>query len=98
ADYSESIRLDPESAITYYNRGRAYYNLHEYEKALTDYSEAIRLDPDDADAYFGRGNTYKQLKENDKAIADFKKYLELSDDEYWRNEALKHLEELGVSP
>ena len=98
ANYDESIRLNPESAIIYNNRGRAYYNLHEYEKALADYSESIRLDPDDADAYFGRGNTYKQLKENDKAIADFKKYLELSDDEYWRNEALKHLEELGVSP
>jgi len=30
------------------NRGNAYYNKGEYDKAISDYNEAIRLTPADA--------------------------------------------------
>ena len=58
--YSDAIRIDPGFALPYLNRGIAYYQKGEYDKANPDYSEIIRLNPDDADAYSNRGNSYKK--------------------------------------
>ena len=61
----------------YNNRGLAYYELGEFDRALEDYSQAIALDPDYAYAYFGRAYTYYELGRNDEAIADFDQALAL---------------------
>ena len=55
ADYSETIRLDPNNATAYGNRGMAYYGNSELDRAIADFDEAIRLDPGDATAYNNRG-------------------------------------------
>jgi tetratricopeptide (TPR) repeat protein len=44
-DYTEVIRLDPEYADAFYNRGVARRLKGDYDGAIADYSEAIRLDP-----------------------------------------------------
>ena len=54
-DYDEAIRLDPNDALAYYNRGYDKGELRRYAAAIADYDEAIRLDPNDAHAYFNRG-------------------------------------------
>ena len=46
ADYTTAIRLDPDVAAPYNNRGNAYGALGEYKSAIADYTTAIRLDPD----------------------------------------------------
>jgi tetratricopeptide (TPR) repeat protein len=38
-------------AMDYNNRGEAYGELGQHERAIEDLDEAIRLDPQDADAY-----------------------------------------------
>ena len=43
ADYSEAIRLDPEDATNYINRGYASYKKGDFEQALEDYDSAVRL-------------------------------------------------------
>ncbi|MDA9968356.1 tetratricopeptide repeat protein [Salibacteraceae bacterium] len=55
ADFTTAIRLDPDDASAYYNRGLAYDDLGEYKSAIADYTTAIRLDPDFASAYYNRG-------------------------------------------
>jgi tetratricopeptide (TPR) repeat protein len=40
--YSEAIRLYPENARPYYNRGIAYERLHQPEKAQADYARAMQ--------------------------------------------------------
>ena len=55
----------------YYNRGNAYRNNGEYDKAITDYTEAIRLDPKYATAYNNRGIAYRHRGDTQKAQADF---------------------------
>ena len=43
ADYDEAIRLNPDSADAYFNRGKA---KRQDPSAIADYDAAIRLNPD----------------------------------------------------
>ena len=54
-EYTEALRIDPEYAGAYYNRGYAYYLMGRYDRSIADYSESLRLEPDDVDAYIRRG-------------------------------------------
>jgi Tfp pilus assembly protein PilF len=51
AEFTEAIRLDPQSDAAYHNRAHAYASKKEYAKAIPDYNEAIRLAPEDPDSY-----------------------------------------------
>ena len=42
-DFSEAMALDPKVAPAYYNRGLAYHNLGQHDKAMKDYDQAIAL-------------------------------------------------------
>ena len=53
--YNKAIRLDPQDASAYYNRGTAYYLLDQPKRAFQDFDQAIRLNPDNAKAYTDRG-------------------------------------------
>jgi tetratricopeptide (TPR) repeat protein len=68
---SEAIRLDPNYVFAYNNRGIAYGNLNQFDRAIADYDQTIRLDPNSALAYGNRGNAYRALKQFDRAIADY---------------------------
>ena len=57
-DYSEVIKLDPTSAVAYFNRGNVYDQMGEHDRAIADYSEAIKLDPSDPDIFNNRGQAY----------------------------------------
>ena len=54
ADYNEAIRLDPELAWVYVNRGYFRRDRREWDQALADFDEAIRLDPRNAYAHYSR--------------------------------------------
>jgi tetratricopeptide (TPR) repeat protein len=54
-DYNEAIRLQPDHAAAFYNRGFAYDNKGDLNGAIENYSEAIRLKPDYAGALNNRG-------------------------------------------
>ena len=64
-------------AIGYHNRGNAYYNKREIDRAIADYTKAIEIDPIFATAYYSRGNANYTNGEYDGAIADFGKAIEL---------------------
>ena len=53
--YNEAIRLKPDYALAFHNRGLARYAKGEFDAAIKDYNEAIRLKPDYADAFNNRG-------------------------------------------
>ena len=53
---TEAIRLDPKDASAYNNRGNAWSDSRQYDRAIADYTEAIRLDPKHAVAHNNRGN------------------------------------------
>lgn len=69
-NHKGAIRLDPQLALAYNNRGDAYKDLGRYQKAIQDYNEAIRLDPQLALAYNSRGDAYKDMGQHQKAIQE----------------------------
>jgi tetratricopeptide (TPR) repeat protein len=74
---NEAIRLQPDFAIAYGNRGNAYYSLGQYQLAISDYNEAIRLKPDDAVLYNNRGSTYIDSGNNLEGCSSLSKACEL---------------------
>ena len=75
--WTDNIEKAPDCPRPYSLRGHAYFDLGDYEKALSDFTKSIQLNPNFADPYLNRGNTYGTLKEWDKSIADFSKAIEL---------------------
>ena len=51
-------QLDPNYAEAYNNRGAAYDDKREYDRAIQDYDQAIRLNPNYALAFYNRGIAY----------------------------------------
>jgi tetratricopeptide (TPR) repeat protein len=71
ADYSEAIRIDPQSEHAYANRGMLYLNGGEPDRAIADFNQAIRMDANFAPLYDVRGGAYRAKGEFDRAIADY---------------------------
>jgi tetratricopeptide (TPR) repeat protein len=69
--YTEVIRLKPDSAKAYYNRGLAYGRQGNLDREIADYTEAIRLDPESAITYYSRAIAYKKQGDVAKAAEDF---------------------------
>ena len=65
-------------AMAYSNRGNAWNDKREYDKAIADCNEAIRLSPKYASAYSNRGNAWEKKGDYDKALADFSQALQLN--------------------
>ena len=79
--YTEAIRLKPDFADAYNNRGVARYDKGDLDGAIKDYKEAIRLKPDDADAYINRGVARDDKGDLDGAIKDYNEAIRLKPDE-----------------
>ncbi len=75
--HRKAIRLQPDLAEAYYNRGIAYNNLGQYQRAIEDYNEAIRLKPDLTMAYIGRGFAYFIQGNNKLGCRDAQKACKL---------------------
>ena len=78
--YDKALRLKPDFAAAYNNRGNAKNALKQYEAAIADYDQAIRLKPDFAAAYNNRGNAKNALKQYEAAIADYDQAIRLKPD------------------
>jgi len=79
ADYDMAIRLRPDYAEAYNDRGHAYHwkggNAHQ---AIADFTRAIELRPDYPTAYNNRGVVYLAGGDAARGIADFDRALELN--------------------
>jgi tetratricopeptide (TPR) repeat protein len=82
ADYTESVRLEPNAVSAYSYRGLARLNQKEYDKALADFAEATRIDPKSGPPRYYRAAT-RLLQRKPEAAADFQAAL---DAQGWRGE------------
>ena len=76
--YDQAIKLNPNLAGAYHNRGYIYSDLKIYDKALENYNKAIQLEPNVALSYSSRGTIYSKVKMYDKAISDYSKAIQLN--------------------
>ncbi len=80
AAYNNVLKLNPNSADAYNNRGVAKKHLGRFSEAVADYDQAILLKPDFAVAYYNRGDAKKNLGQYEEALKDFNKTIELRPD------------------
>ena len=78
--YDEAIRLKPDYATAYYNRGNAHADRGDQSAARRDYDEVIRLKPDYALAYNNRGNAHREQGDQSAALRDYDEAIRLKPD------------------
>ena len=75
--YGEAIRLQPDYADAFNNRGLARSEKGDLEGALRDFNKAVRLKPDDAVGLSNRGATRQAKGDLEGALRDFNKAIRL---------------------
>ena len=59
--YDTAIKLNPEYALAYNNRGNRKAGLGRHEEAIADYDRAIGINPEYAIAYNNRGQVKSRI-------------------------------------
>ena len=77
--YDMVLRLKPDFAEAYYNRGTAKTLIGEYETAIADFDEAIRLNPEFVEAHYNRSQTKVSLSQIEGARYDLEIALKLAE-------------------
>ena len=68
---SEALKLQPDHADHYYQRGRAHVRCDHPDEAVADFAHAIQLAPNTPTYYETLGQYYALLEEHAKAIATY---------------------------
>jgi tetratricopeptide (TPR) repeat protein len=104
AQYDRAVEYDPNYGAVYWNRGIAYANMGEYQKAIVDYTSAMDFYAEDpyglAILFMNRGINKYYLGEYEEAITDHTKSIKTNPNygaAYWNRgvaygEANKHEE------
>ncbi|MGH6825108.1 tetratricopeptide repeat protein [Methyloceanibacter sp.] len=73
---TQAIERNP-TALSFNERGAAYYTKGDHDRAIADYTRAIELNPKFAVAFSNRGVAYSATGKRDLARADFEKALSI---------------------
>jgi hypothetical protein len=75
--YDDAVRLHPNDALAYYDRGRFRAFLGYVQEQIDDYDQAIKLDPTYVDVYHRRGIARYLAGDRLGGVADFNKAADL---------------------
>lgn len=64
-------------AAAFLNRGNAYLNMKDYDRAIADYDQSLRLNPKYIKSFGNRGLAYANKKDYDRAIANYNEVIRL---------------------
>jgi tetratricopeptide (TPR) repeat protein len=91
----EPYQTDECKADLFFEQGRLFGILEEYEEAIASYNKALQFKPDDDIAWSNRGIALSRLGHHEEAIASFDKALQFKPDHdsawYNRGNALGNL-------
>src|SRR5262245_56317759 len=76
-DYTQSLRLGPDSGRIHFSRGVAYVKRGQDDQAIADFTEALRLTPNDALAHYYRGVAEWRRGQIDQSLRDYEDALRL---------------------
>lgn len=74
SDFSQVIRYNSENISAYRNRGMCYYEIKNYEAALTDFEKLLQLNPN-----------YKEIEDIKRKILNLIEYREKRESEEMKN-------------
>lgn len=77
---NKAIKLQPDYADAYNERGIAFTQLGQKPKAIEDFNKAISLKPENANFYNNRGIVYYQLGQYQRTIDDSNVAIRLKPD------------------
>jgi tetratricopeptide (TPR) repeat protein len=92
-DSTRAIRIDPDSAVTYVIRARAYFEIDDMDRAIADSTQAIKRDRNNIGAYSIRAGAYVKKGDLDRAVADWKAILKINPD---ADDAKLNIEKAGL--
>lgn len=72
--FDRAIKINPDFAQAYSDRGATYYEISDYIKALCDFQKALQIAPFEGTHYFRIGATLHQMGD----FAQTRKYLEIA--------------------
>jgi uncharacterized caspase-like protein len=75
---TEAIKLDPQYAEAYRQRGWAYMLKRDMDTAIMDFTEAIQLNPQDSAAYKDRAYVFNEKGDRDRAIRDYTEAIRIN--------------------
>jgi Tfp pilus assembly protein PilF len=96
ADFDRAIRIRPQFAEAYLERGIARQSLGQTDSALADFNKALEVNPDLARAHTSRGVIYRSRGDKKSAIEEFTKAIQtepIMDAFYERGETYESLGE-----
>lgn len=79
-DYDEAIKLEPDNASLYLNRGVAWSSLEgegNLNKAIRDLTTALSLNPESSESYAARASAWLRQEQYHKAEEDVKAALDI---------------------
>lgn len=94
-DYNKALELNPNLIPSYNYRGKIYLNQSNYIQAIDDLRKSLSLNPGDAYVLLWLAQAYQGLGKNYDAVSTYQKILEVSQHAELRQEATKHLVNLG---
>ena len=69
---------EPRDAKFYNNRGIAFAEKGQYERAISDFNQALKINPRYNKAYNNRGIVYRLTGQYNEAISDFNKSIAIN--------------------
>ena len=72
------VKASPEDVRPYINRGEAYDEAGQIDKAIAEFNEALKLDPKNAEVINDRGLAFWHKGDIVKALADFNLAIEIN--------------------
>jgi len=76
--WTHVLKIDPRIAIAYLDRGQAYIDAGELDKALADLGKLEELEPENLKIYNNRGIIHFKRGEYDKALNEFNRCIALN--------------------
>ena len=95
AYYTERIRLDPNDATAFNNRGVSHSSRGNHAAAMADYNSAIRLNPNSSILFTNRGDAHRRSDNIRAAIADYEAALRIDPNNARARQSLQELRGLG---
>ncbi len=76
-DVDTVIKLSPNMAVAYYNKGVLLAEMQDFMSALDAFTKAVEIKPDFGEAYYNRGYVYLKLGNRMAGVSDLSKSGEL---------------------